>query len=217
MQLITQKKPKQQTTQYVDQNPVEAIRNLGGGAVKSFANDVVKEGAKDFWQQLLGNQTKEKKYQDAGDLQEGQDLDLAQLKKEKRQGVEPGIDYRREILHGSERIAKKESQVVSQQIEMILIELKRLASSSKELEIQFSGVVVEQRIERVGKYHQSFFEWMLVMIQTARMRIEDAGAWLAAMHGKKNKKKSQNYWNMFKKHGTTFGLSNERVVSTQTG
>ena len=92
-----------------------------------------------------------------------------------------------------------------------------LAASSKELEIQFKDVVVEQRIVKPGKYHQSFFEWMLIIVKTARMRVEDAGTWLSVMHGKKNKRHSQNYWQMFKKHGTTFGLSNERVVATQTG
>lgn len=206
MQLLSSKKPKTPTTQYVDQNPVEAIRNLGGGAVKSG----------DFWEQILGKQKEEKKQQTHGELLMGQDLNLAQLQK-KEQYIEPGLDYKREIIHGEEKRATYHSKALEQQIEMILIELKRLASSSKEIEIQFRDVIVEQRIERVGKYHQSFFEWILVIVQTARMRVEDAGAWLQVVKGKKNKKQQQGYWQMFKKHGTTFGLSNERVVSTQTG
>ncbi len=216
MQLLGSRKPKQ-GTQYVDENPVEAIRSIGGGAVKSFATDVVREGAGDFWKQLLGDYEGHKK-PSTGDLHEGQDLVLnKQQETEKHHDLEPGIDYRREILHGSERTASRESHAVRQQIEMIIVELKRLASSSKELEIQFKDIIVEQRIEKPGKYHQSFFEWMLIVIQSARMRIEDAGAWLQAMHSKKGKKHSQNYWQMFKKHGTTFGLSNERVIATQTG
>lgn len=207
MQLLSSKKPKTQTNQYVDQNPVEAIRNVGSGATQSFASD--------FWEQMFGETNPpaggEKKQTTSGELAEGQELDL------ESHSVEPGINYRREILHGDDRIVASESHAQKQRIEMIIVELKRLASSSKELEIQFKDVVVEQRITKPGKYHQGFFEWMLIIVRSARMRVEDAGAWLSAMHGKKNKKHSQNYWQMFKKHGTTFGLSNERVVATQTG
>jgi hypothetical protein len=46
------------------------------------------------------------------------------------------------------------------------------------------------------------------------MTVEDSGAWLSAMSGKKGKK---TYWSEFKKHGTSFGMSNERSVATQTG
>jgi hypothetical protein len=55
---------------------------------------------------------------------------------------------------------------------------------------------------------------MLTVIRGARMKVEDSGAWLSTMQGKKGKK---NYWAMFKKHGTSFGMSNERQVATQTG
>jgi len=55
---------------------------------------------------------------------------------------------------------------------------------------------------------------MLSMIQIARRKVEDSGAWLAVMH---SKKKSREYGAMAKKHGTTFSLSNERVVATQVG
>ncbi|QQG40648.1 MAG: hypothetical protein HYV37_03780 [Candidatus Levyibacteriota bacterium] len=197
MQITTQKKQKNSLGQFVDQNPVEAIRSIGGGT----------EWTNDFWEQLLGEKEK-KQPQKSGELQEGQDLNLS---------IEPGIDYRREIIHGSEKIASEENQALIQQIEMIVLELKRLSASSKELEIEFKDVIVTQNVVKPGKYHQGFFEWMLIIIKTARLRIEDAGAWLSAMKGKKGKKQSQNYWERFKKEGTTFGLSNERVVSTQTG
>ncbi|HLD02068.1 MAG TPA: DUF5660 family protein, partial [Patescibacteria group bacterium] len=60
----------------------------------------------------------------------------------------------------------------------------------------------------------NFFEWMLSVIRIARMKVEDSGAWMAALS---SKKKGKGYWQMFKKHGTTFGMSHERNVSTQTG
>ncbi len=216
------KKTKTQANQFVDQNPIEAVRSIGGGTVQSIATDLISEGVSDLWKQFLGNNTEQNKKQHpnwrTGDLKEGQDLDLAQLKKEKKPETrEAGIDYRREILHGSERITSRESYELGQQIEEIIIELKRLASSSQEIQVQFKDVIVEQRAVKPGKYHKNFFAWMLIVIRSARIRVEDAGAWLSAMKGKKGKKQSQNYWTMFKKHGTTFGLSNERTLATQTG
>lgn len=207
------KKTKVQANQFVDPNPVEAFRSIGNGTMQSLATDLVSEGVSDIWKQFLGGGTeKDKKQKTAGDLQEGQDLDLT-----KHENREAGIDYKREILYGSEKIASQEYQALSQQIESIVMELKRLTASSQALQIEFKDVVVTQNIIKPGKYHQNFFTWVLIVIQNARMRVEDAGAWLTAMKGKKGKKQQQNYWKMFQKHGTTFGLSNERVVATQTG
>ena len=212
------KKAKPKARQFVDTNPVEAITNIGSGVLQSFGTDLLTGGKTDLWNQFLGIENKkENTGNKAGDLEEGKDLNLASIEKNKKHDVAPGIDYRRDILYGAERIGKQQTRELEQQIEMIVGELKRLAASSKELEIAFKDVVVTQNVVKPGKYHQSFFEWMLIILKTARMRIEDAGAWLSVMHGKKNKKQQQNYWQMLKKHGTNFGLSNERVVATQTG
>lgn len=204
------KKTKNQTKQYVDPNPVETFKNMGGAVAQPAGQNVLKESASDFWKQIVGERQAL-----SGDLQEGQDLQLPKL--ESRVDVEPGIDYRREIIHGDRRLAYGESQQLQTKIQEILVELKKLVSSSQELEIKYREVVVEQRIAKPGKYHESFFTWMLNIIRAARTQIESSGIWLASMHSKKNKKQSQKYWQMFKDHGTTFGLSNERVVATQTG
>lgn len=221
--MFTTKKTKTQTKQqHIDQNPIEAITHIGSGVANSFGADLLKGGANDFWKQVLGETASDKNPNaKRGVLQEGQELSLSEMDQYQEHkanpDIAPGIDYRREILYGSEQISRREGQVLARQIESIVIELKGLAAASQELEIQFKDVVVEQRITKPGKYHQSFFTWVITMIQSARARIEDAGAWLSAMHSKKGKKQQQNYWQMFKKHGTTFGLSNERVVATQTG
>src|SRR3989344_5629978 len=145
---------------------------------------------------------------------EQKEIDEAIQNEKKPQAVEAGINYTAEIVHAQRRIAHQENQEMKAQIDQIVFELKHLAKSSTILEAEFREVVVEQRIEKPGKYHVSFFEWMLSVVKSARMRVEDSGAWLALF---KSKKKQRGYWQMFKKHGTSFGLSNERVVSTQTG
>lgn len=205
----TKKKAKKT---YFDDNPIEAVRDYG------FA-DQLKPASSDFFDQLFGRNTYKTEAlsageKQAGELSEGEEFDLSAFEQEQNKiDIEPGIDYRREILH-SEVASTKETRELEGQIAEIISELRQLITASSELQTQFKEAAIEQRIEKPGKYHLNFFEWMLIVIKTARMRVEDSASWLSMFA---SKKKQKQYWNQFKKHGTTFGLSNERVVATQTG
>lgn len=209
--------------QYLNQNTIESSRNTSSTVVGQLSNTVKGMGS-DMWSQILGSVAHERNgHQEvSGDLMEGQEVTLSNLSKnrdtfEKKSlglSIEAGIDYRKEILHGERRIVQRQTQETSTKIQEIIAELKRLTTSSKVLEVEFKEVAIEQRISNPGKYHVSFFEWMLSVIKQARMKVEDSGAWLTVA---KSKQQKRQYWAMFKKHGTSFGLSNERVVATQTG
>ncbi len=216
----------------LDENPfevLEPIQSIKEGITRSVINDVVKNGAKDSLRQLSGTYEKSSPTQTGGDLQPGQELDLKSLKSYKGETTykksenghtetirltEYGHEYQREILHAGERKDKEQTHEIQMTIDQILVELRRVVDSSQALEAKFQVATVQQRVTTPGKYHQTFFEWLLITIQQARMQIEDSGAWLAAMSSKKSK---QSYWSMFKTHGTSFGMSNERSVATQTG
>jgi hypothetical protein len=103
------------------------------------------------------------------------------------------------------------------QLREIMAEIKKLADSSKALQVQFKAVAVEQYVVKPGKYHKNFFSWLLSVIRAARMKVEDSGAWLSAAKGKHAKKGS--YWANAdaKVGGTSFSLSGERNVSNQVG
>lgn len=189
------KQDKKQQKNFISQNPLESLENIIQGTVS----------------QVFGIEPQKSQPQkESGELHEGEALDL---RKAKDAAIEPGINYGREIVNVERTTSRKAEHTMQGRIEEILFEIKKLVSSSQELEAQFKDVVVETPIVKPGKYHENFFEWVFSVIKTARMRIEESTGWLSAMHSKKDKK----YWAMFKKHGTTFGLSNERVVSTQTG
>jgi hypothetical protein len=112
---------------------------------------------------------------------------------------------------------------MKEEIQQVIIELKSLASSTKQLEkeiVEATG----HTIVNPGKYHKTFFRWLMSIVQDARVKIDNAGVWLAEMNGKQSKKgagggkkKQNNYWNMTKKHGTKFSLSGERAIATQAG
>lgn len=133
---------------------------------------------------------------------------------EKTVEAAPAVNYLNEIAQVGETAVNRENRETEYQLREIMAEIKKLADSSKELQMQFKNIAVEQYVVKPGKYHKNFFSWLLSVIRTARMRVEDSGAWLQAMH---SKKKSKEYGAMAKKQGTSFTLNNERTVATQVG
>lgn len=214
-------KKRSKPKQYANDNIIEAFRSIGTG-VASSALDLAKDSVSpDQWGTYLGigEKGKNKKGKFAGDLTAGQELDLAVLqekKQEKLLDIDPGYDYKGEILHRETRSLQKLSQETESNIQQILVELKRLVSTTQELKVQFKEVAVE-KVVNPGKYHESFFEWLLSSVREALKKVEDSGAWLSAVKGKNAKRGV--YWTNADETvgGTSFSLSSERVVATQTG
>lgn len=210
------KKPQQSW-----ENPIEAWRDLSG----AFGQTVKEEGknfAADALKQIVNLEKDIEKL--SGDLKAGDSLDLTQLNKmpqhepqapEIDRYVQPGIDYFRQFRSVRERpVVTEDTRQVQVRIDQILVELRNLTSSSQELAVQFEEITMEAAPAQAGTYHLNFFEWVFSVIQKARERIEESQTWLTLFKSKKGQK---TYWNMFRKHGTSFGLSGERVVATQTG
>lgn len=224
---ITQQhtKPKRKLPRLFDfdTESLESVKEFTSGVTSSFKRDVAEEGARDLMHQLLGKyeKTSQKVHKLTGDLAEGEEIELGShhdnTPTPKRPDAAPGLEhynYHRDIIRSSERSSLKENHEMERQVEEIIVEIKELVHASKELESEFKEMAVTQTPVEVGKYHTKFFEWVLITIRQARMKVEDSGSWLSTMNSKKGKK---NYWSMFKKHGTSFGMSNERSVATQTG
>lgn len=115
--------------------------------------------------------------------------------------------------------ASHEDRKLQEETQSILNILKKqidlLEKSEKALSKEISRVKVEQLPSKSGIYHLRFFEWLLVVIRGLRVKIDEGRTWLATFNQKKEKK--NGYWKRYKKHGTNFGMSNERTLATQTG
>lgn len=195
----------------------KTTKSLGKGLVDSFKNDLLKASPSTFWEQLLTVKG-EKDQKTAGDMSEGEEISFKreQIVKEAKKNaqIEAGINYKQEIIHATERIRRGQTQEIAVRVEEIVIELKKLAKSSKTLEAQFKTITTVTMPKKPGKYHQNFFEWMFNVVKSARTRVESAENWLKAIAGKG---KGKDYWSQYKKHGTSYGLSGERAVAQQTG
>ncbi len=118
---------------------------------------------------------------------------------------------RNEILlfNNKDREVEQQIEAIRQELKALIAEI--LSMDSDVIEIQKT---IEAPIERAGKYHVSFLEKVRQLLRLVRARLADSKTWLGMC---KSKKKQRGYWNMYKKKGTSFGLSNERTVATQAG
>lgn len=196
---------KKKPAHHVETNPIEALTDIGSGVSDAFKKDLVQRGAKDVMTQVVGISM---------DLKEGEEMVIGEPKAEKPLHKEAALEYHREIKKVSEISAHKAGNEIDAKLEQILLELDKLIDSSSELEQRFEVLAVSEKPVEPGTYHLNFFDWMLSVISSTRQQIEDSSAWLGAVSSKKSKK---SYWSMFKKHGTSFGMSNERQVATQSG
>lgn len=221
------KSKKKKVNKYTEKNPFEAIPEellgIGKGVASSVKDNFVDEGRQEVIEQLLSIEKKVDKHKLSGELTQGEEITLTggghaeeakPVKSEAAPGLDYGRDYFRDIVHGREQAARYESAELSQRVQEITVELQRLVSQSAVLEEEFKEVTMTRMPKKAGTYHLNFFEWMLSVIRSARQKVEDSSSWLQAISSKKGQKQ---YWAMFKKHGTTFGMSNERSVATQTG
>lgn len=208
-------------------NPLETGKRSMNDFFHAMDNHVkenIQAAPDDFFNQLLGVSNYENTRQELSsrEMKPGEEITLSRVsdrkeeaKPEKRSRIAAGIEYHAEVIRNRERMSKRETQEIQYQIQQIINELRRLVSSSdKIIQMTYGQVTVDLTPTIVGKYHTNFFAWMLTVIRTARQKVEDSGVWL---HVAKNKGSKRGYWDQFKKQGTSFSMSSERMVATQTG
>lgn len=124
-------------------------------------------------------------------------------------------------LRQSEQLRKQEVLVfsakekqVKQQVIALQGELKKLASSVKNLNQEVGKAIIETPVNP-GIYHVSFLEKLISFVKLLTKQVEDASTWVT-MHTARGKKKSY-YWTQVGKSGSKFLLSQERYMATQAG
>ena len=114
---------------------------------------------------------------------------------------------------------RSEDIKIRQETNAIATELKKqiaiLERKEKTFTTELSKIKVEQLPAKTGIYYLRFLEWMLLEVKRLIIKVEEGSVWLATFNSRKKKK--LGYWKMYKKHGTSFGLSQERSSATQTG
>lgn len=131
--------------------------------------------------------------------------------------IEAAIDHAGAIGNFEKRASQADTREIHGRLQEIMIELKRLVSTSKVLQNEFADVDVQQAPAQAGEYHVNFFDWLLITIRKARENVENSGAWLAAAKGKGGKKR----WGSKERKAwfgdTSRSLNGEVSASNSTG
>jgi len=136
----------------------------------------------------------------------------------KPHGTEKKIPYQHETIVFS-LASREEDQKIQQETAELVQQLKqqitRLEKTEKSLTSDIAKVKVEQLPPKAGIYFLRYIEWLIAEVKRLTEKADSAGRWLANFQIRQ--KKRLGYWQKYKKHGTTFGLSHERTLATQTG
>lgn len=189
-----QPKPKKQAPP--SESVLEALRQMGGGVGRTLAKDVIGKVGSDALTSLFGQVPK------SGELFTQREVHQPEVRP---------IIRRPEVIRPP--LVRVEEVNLKQQIEAVRAELKAIAVSLKSLNQEVQKAVSEVPV-RPGIYHLNFMERLKSILKILREQIDDSRSWLALSV---NRKKQKGYWSMFKKHGTSFGLSGERSIATQAG
>ncbi len=193
---------KKQIGSYKNDNLLEALGSIPSGIGTQTTHEVAKIGS-DILTSLLGGAPK------SGDLEPNQVIEFGTPQPE----AQPAAVARPRIeVAPRPNVTELEAQT-RQQIDAIRKELKELAKSLKNLHTDVQAAISEEPVNP-GIYHMNFYEQLRSFIAVLRQQIEDSRSWLSTFHARKKK---MGYWGMYKKHGTTFGLSNERSIATAAG
>ena len=179
---------------------LEQLRDVGGGMVKSAASDVVGGVATGILNELFSPKK---------GVKNGEQTILTQERHLPVRST-PEIKSPEVVLFTAQEAN------VAHEVEALRAELKKTADELKELNTAIIEVekAVVQTSGKVGTYHLSFFAKLRSILKLFRQQVSESRLWLEETFTKKRKR---NYWAMFKKHGTTFGLSQERALASQAG
>lgn len=218
-------KPKKKAAQSPEiDKPFDAVNSIDllKFSAKDVKNTAVEQGKQTVtkaWEQLLGIEHKSSGPVEMSPNVEYSPAQIAQMQEaqqeqpKRTETTETHGQYVREIM-GTTHV-QRENQESEQRIQSLIGELRKLASSVQAVEkaVVLQAIGPSGAKAMKGKYYESFFEWMLLVIQDARRKVEDSGAWLQTMTAKS--KKGQAVGKI--KKSMNLLLSGERTAQNQSG
>lgn len=195
--------PKKKSISYTNDNILEQLRSVSSDVPASTIDAAAKIGT-DVLTSIFGGAPQ------MGELRPNEAISLGEPQHVE---VEPVIHAPRVEAHAMTPNVSELDMQTKQQIEAIRVELKAIAQSLKGLHQEVQTAVETAPVDP-GIYHLNFYEQLRSFLKLLRVQIEDSRSWL---HASNSRKKKLGYWGMYKKHGTTFGLSNERSLATSAG
>ena len=204
------KKIKQKITK---QNVLESLKDLGTGAVGQ-TGDLLKSTSEDFFRELMGMSKAQPKR--SGELSAGQALSMNEVlsgKEEENKKLRIQIGLERQLSADEKRVSQEKTNELKVRLQALVSEVQKVAASTGNL-AQETQIAIVQAPSEPGVYHIVFFEKILEFLQSFRKKIDLAATWLQSSNKRAEKK---NYWNMYKKKGSSFLLSPDHYLQRSAG
>ncbi len=192
---MADKTSKQKALKQIRQtNVLEALKDLGGGASSSFANDVLKESGAEFMRQLLGLRARTKA---SGELERGQSFEPSKAltgEFQNEQKAHKQVRFERRLLEEEKLAIEKKNNQLKLQLHAITQEIQAVVMSTPKLARQVEVASLVSSVDP-GIYHLVFLEKILEFLKSFRKKINNASDWLMATNKRTNKR---NFWNQYK-------------------
>ncbi|KKQ92348.1 MAG: hypothetical protein UU16_C0003G0024 [Candidatus Woesebacteria bacterium GW2011_GWA2_40_7] len=195
------------------QNILESLKDLGGGAVNQ-TGDLLKSTSEDFFRELMGMGSARVKR--SGEIEAGESLQMSEVlngKEEENKRLRAQISLERQMSSDEMRLSQEKSNQLRVQLQALTQEVVKVAQSAGNL-AEATNVAVIQAPSNPGIYHILFFQNVLEFLQSFRKKIDLAATWLQSSNKRAQKK---NYWNMYKKKGSSFLLSPDHYLQRSAG
>jgi len=198
--LSSQQNQKKKPPVYGTDNVLESIRSIGSSVGNAITKDVIAGAGNDVLHSVFGGVPQ------SGELKQNQTIEFSRIQ-------EKTPTFKSRTMESYRTLPRSDEAEIKQKIEGIRRELTALSQSIKNLRQEISKTVMDMPAD-TGIYHLNFFEHLRIYLQTMKEQVDDSRTWLMISNNRKAKK---GYWGQFKKHGTSFGMSNERAVATSAG
>lgn len=195
------------------QNVLESLKDLGGGAVNQ-TGDLLKSTSEDFFRELMGMGSVQVKR--SGEINAGESLQMNEVlngKEEENKKLRAQISLERQMSSDEMRLSQEKSNELKVQLQALTQEVVKVAQSTGNL-AEATQVAMIQAPANPGIYHILFFQSVLEFLQSFRKKIDLAATWLQGSNKRAEKK---NYWNMYKKKGSSFLLSPDHYLQRSAG
>ena len=191
---------------------LESLKDLGGSAA-SQTGDLLKNTSEDFIRELMGIPRLQKK---SGEIGVGESIQLSEVisgKEEENKKLRAQIGLERQMSSEQTKLSQENITELRVQLQTLMQEVQKVAVSTQNF-AEVTQVAMVQAPAEPGIYHIVFFQKVLEFLQSFRKKIDLAATWLQSSNKRAEKK---NYWNMYKKKGSSFLLSPDHYLQRSAG
>lgn len=209
--MTDQKKKNQQMI--TRQNVLESLKDLGTGTAAQ-TGDLLKNTSEDFFRELMGMQRPNiKRSADIGIGETLQMSDVMSGKEEENKKLRAQISLERQLSNDEKKVSGENMQELRVQLQALMQEVHSVAASTENLAEATQVAMMSAPIEP-SPYHIAFFKNVLEFLRSFRKKIDMTATWLQSSNKRAEKK---NYWNMYKKKGSSFLLSPDHYLQRSAG